>query len=169
MIKYIAAIAVLLAGVLTAAFFISTHATQTKPLQHREVAKVVRVIDGDTITIDYHGTPTQVRFIGMNTPEIADSPKGAEYYGDEAAERTKQLVEGKSVTIDTDGLQGDRDRYGRLLRYVYVGNQQVNLTLIQEGYAYDWTDRYPSVYQKQFHKAETDAQKQKRGLWAKCY
>ena len=169
MIKYFAACAVFLAAILAAAFYTSSRATQTKPLERREVARVVRVIDGDTIIIDYHGTPTQVRFIGVNTPEIADSLKGSECYGDEAARHTKQLVEGKSVTIDTDGLQGDRDRYGRLLRYVYVGDQQVNLTLLREGYAYDWTDRYPSVYQKQFHKAEAEAQKHKRGLWGKCY
>lgn len=169
MTKYFVGIAVLLAGILTAAIYSSTHSTQTKPLQHREVVKVVRVIDGDTITVDYHGTPTQVRFIGMNTPETTVSGVPNECFGPEATERTKQLVEGKSVTIDTDNLQGDRDKYGRLLRYVYVGDQQINLTLIQEGYAYDWTDRYPSVYQKLFHQAELDAQKQKRGLWGKCY
>jgi|SRR3712207_5633197 len=169
MIKYFAACAVLLAGILTAAVYSSIHATQTKPLQHREVAQVVRVIDGDTIVVDYHGTPTQVRLIGMNTPETTVSGVPNECFGPEATQRTKQLVEGKSVTIDTDNLQGDRDKYGRLLRYVYVGDQQINLTLIQEGYAYDWTDRYPSVYQKQFHKAEADAQKHKRGLWGKCY
>jgi micrococcal nuclease len=135
----------------------------------KETVKVLSVIDGDTIVVDYHGTQEQVRLNGMNTPETSVSGVPNECYGPEATERTKQLLEGKNVELEPEPLEGDRDKIGRLLRYVYVDGQFVDLILVQEGYAYDWTDRYPSKYDRQFHKAQKDAIKNKRGLWKKCY
>jgi micrococcal nuclease len=135
----------------------------------RETVKVLSVIDGDTIVVDYNGKQEQVRLNGMNTPETTVSGIPNECYGPEATERTRQLLEGKTVELESEPLQGDRDKIGRLLRYVYVDGQFVDLLLVQEGYAYDWTDRYPSKYDRQFRKGQKDAIQNKRGLWKKCY
>ncbi len=95
-----------------------------------EKAQVVRVIDGDSIEVELNGEKTQVRYIGINTPE---------YYSDErdeaikASDANKKLVEGKTIYMFRD--QSDTDRYGRLLRYVLTDQAFVNLELVQGGYA----------------------------------
>ena len=87
-------------------------------------AKVVKVIDGDTIEIE---GGNQVIYINIDTPEIGS------YYADEATNRNRQLVEGKSITIERDILH--RDKYQRILGYVYVGDIMVNEDLLINGYA----------------------------------
>lgn len=92
-----------------------------------ETARVVRVIDGDTIDVTINGTEYRVRYVGANTPE-----RGEACYSD-AVNANKSLVEGRTVTLVVD--TSDTDRYDRLLRYVYVGNVMVNEELIRTGYA----------------------------------
>lgn len=92
-----------------------------------DTARVVRVIDGDTIDVTIGGTEYRVRYVGANTPE-RDEP----CYRD-AVDANKALVEGKTVTLVRD--TSDTDRYDRLLRYVYVGDLLVNAELIRTGYA----------------------------------
>ena len=92
----------------------------------RETVTVSRVIDGDTVELT---TGEKVRYIGMDTPEIRPN----ECYGQEATDRNKELVENKKVEMEKDISK--TDRYGRLLRYVYVGDKMINRVLVQEGYA----------------------------------
>ena len=90
-------------------------------------ARVVNVIDGDTIDVVISGREYRVRYVGVNTPE-RDEP----CYRD-AVEANRRLVEGQTVTLVRD--TSDTDRYDRLLRYIYVGNTFVNQALVEQGYA----------------------------------
>ena len=92
-----------------------------------ELARVVHVVDGDTIRVEINGQEIPVRYIGVNTPE-RDEPCYTE-----ATNFNRSLVEGRVVSLVRD--QSDTDRYDRLLRYVYVGNTFVNEELAAEGYA----------------------------------
>lgn len=92
-----------------------------------EQAQVVRVIDGDTIDVMLNGQEQRVRYVGMNTPE-RDEPCYSE-----ARQANAALVQGQTVTLVRD--TSETDRYGRLLRYVYVGNTFVNEQLVRDGWA----------------------------------
>lgn len=92
-----------------------------------EQAVVTRVIDGDTIDVRLNGQEVRVRYIGVNTPERDESCFSS------ASEANRALVEGQSVVLTRD--RSDTDRYGRLLRFVYVGDVFVNATLAARGYA----------------------------------
>jgi micrococcal nuclease len=97
-------------------------------------AEVVRVTDGDTIRVDFHGAEYNVRYIGINTPEISHSADQTDDpCGQDATEANRQLVEGQTVRLERDS--SDTDQYGRLLRYIYVGDTFVNEVLVREGWA----------------------------------
>jgi endonuclease YncB( thermonuclease family) len=83
-------------------------------------ATVVRIVDGDTIQVRIADRLEKVRYIGMNTPEIHHPRKGEEPWGREASEVNRELVAGKQVRLELDVQE--RDRYGRLLAYVWVGD-----------------------------------------------
>lgn len=127
---------------------------------------VVKVVDGDTISVLLNGKKETVRFIGIDTPEVVDPRKLVQCFGNEASEKTKQLLTGKSIVLQDDPSQGDRDKYSRLLRYVFLDGININKLLIKDGYAHEYTYRLPYVYQSEFKAAEVDAREHKRGLWA---
>lgn len=127
------------------------------------LVKVTRVIDGDTIEID---NGDHVRYIGIDTPETVDPRKPVQCFGVEASHKNKELVAGKMVRLEKDIT--DTDKYGRLLRYVWLDNILINLALVQQGYAQ--ASSYPPdvKYQDQFTAAEQEARTAKRGLWSAC-
>ncbi len=124
-----------------------------------ETAKVTRVIDGDTVTIEGN---YRVRYIGIDTPEVY--PK-AEEYGIEAWEANRRLVEGKEVRLERDATE--TDKYGRLLRYVYVGDVFVNAELVRQGLAEAKSYPPDTKYQDYLEKLEAEARLAGRGMWAK--
>lgn len=138
-----------------------------------ELARVARVIDGDTIEL---AGGERVRYIGVDTPESVDPRKPVQCFGVEAARRNRDLVEGKDVRLERD--ISDRDRYGRLLRYVFLpavdsskaggGDALVNEVLVREGYASVYTFPPDVKYSERFLVAEREAREAKRGLWASC-
>jgi len=97
------------------------------PPANGQQARVTRVIDGDTIDVTIDGTGYRVRYIGINTPE-RDEPCYSE-----ATAANRALVEGRTVTLVRD--QSETDRFGRLLRYIYVDNINVNAQLVAQGWA----------------------------------
>ncbi|MDP6716673.1 MAG: thermonuclease family protein [SAR202 cluster bacterium] len=129
-----------------------------------ETATVVRVIDGDTIEVDLNGSRYRVRYIGMNTPETNHPSRGLEFYGAEASERNRQLVEGKTVRMERD--VSATDQYDRLLRYVYVDDVMVNATLITEGYAVASAYDPDTKFASRFEKFQKEAMEDRRGAWA---
>ncbi len=126
---------------------------------------VIKVVDGDTIKILYEGVEETVRLIGIDTPETVHPNKPVECFGQEASERMKELVEGKSVNIMFDETQGMRDKYGRLLLYVWVEDIFVNKQMVVDGYAYEYTYSTSYIYQKEFKEAQSEAQSSRAGLW----
>lgn len=128
----------------------------------RETFLVKRAVDGDTVELD---NGEKVRYIGINTPESVDPRRPVECFGKEAAEFNKHLVEGKKVVLERD--VSDRDRYGRLLRFVFLEDGTlINEALVRDGYAFVAT--YPPDISKQdiFRAAEKFAREEKRGLWS---
>lgn len=139
-------------------------ATNTPASSSLTEAKVTRVIDGDTIEVDIAGKKYTVRYIGVNTPETVDPRRPVQYYGKEASAKNKELVEGKAVRLEKD--VSETDKYGRLLRYVYVGDTMINAELVRQGYAQ--SSSYPPdvKHQELFVKLQREAREAGRGLWA---
>lgn len=128
---------------------------------------VSRVIDGDTFDVEIDGNTERIRLIGVDTPETVDPREPVQCFGKEASERTNQLIEGKRVTLETDSSQGERDRYGRLLRHVFLSDgRNLGLVLIGEGYAHEYTFSTAYRYQQAFKDAEKLARENELGLWA---
>lgn len=127
------------------------------------LARVLDVIDGDTINVVVSDRMEKVRYIGVDSPELHHPTKGAEPGGREATEANRQLVAGEQVRLELDVQE--RDRYGRLLAYVYVGNQMVNAELVRRGYAQVMTVPPNVRHQERFVKLQREAREQKRGLW----
>jgi len=124
-----------------------------------------RVIDGDTIAVEKNGKKEKVRLIGVDTPETVHPFKPIEYFGKEASEFTRKKVEGKRVNLEYDWQS--RDKYGRLLAYVYIGDGTfLNAEIIRQGYGFAYT-RYPFKYLEDFRQYEREARTNNRGLWGK--
>lgn len=126
-----------------------------------ETFKVARSIDGDTIKLE---NGQVVRYIGIDAPETVDPRKPVQCFGKEASREDRKLVEGKKVILKKD--VSETDKYGRLLRYVYVGNIFVNDYLVRNGYARVFSLPPDIKHQVQFKQAEKEARENKRGLWA---
>ena len=96
---------------------------------------VVRVIDGDTIVVQVNGHPETVRLIGVDTPEPKDPRKPVEYFGKEASRFTVSLVKDQRVRLEIQTSPTSRDKYGRLLAYVFrqSDNLLVNKEIIRQG------------------------------------
>lgn len=130
-------------------------------------ATVVRVVDGDTIVVSIDGTEQKVRLIGIDTPETVDPRKTVQCFGKEASAHTHALLDGQTVRLEADPTQDSHDKYGRLLRYVYLSDGTfINKSLVRDGYAHEYTYRVPYTYQKEFKQAQVEARTEKRGLWA---
>jgi micrococcal nuclease len=126
-------------------------------------ATVVRIVDGDTIQVRIADRLEKVRYIGMNTPEVHHPRKGEEPGGREASEVNRELVAGKQVRLELDVQE--RDRYGRLLAYVWVGDTMVNAELVRRGYAQVMTIPPNVRYQELLVKLQREAREAGRGLW----
>lgn len=136
--------------------------TDTKEASYR----VVAVSDGDTIKASINGKTETIRLIGVDTPETVDPHKTVQCYGHEASNFTKKTLQDQSVHLHADSSQQDRDKYGRLLRYVFTNDgANFNLLLIQSGYGFEYTYKVPYQYQQQFKNAQAVASNQQVGLW----
>jgi micrococcal nuclease len=128
---------------------------------------VVKVVDGDTIDVMIDGKKERLRLIGINTPETVDPRKPVQCFGLEASAQAHQWLDGQDVELEADPTQDDRDKYGRLLRYVRRRDGSFyNLEIIKAGYAYEYTYIIPYQYQTEFKAAEKNARENKLGLWS---
>ncbi|MBI2908325.1 MAG: thermonuclease family protein [Chloroflexi bacterium] len=128
-------------------------------IQNLPAFRVTRVIDGDTIVIN---GGRRVRYIGVNTPEIHGK---VQPFGQEATEANRALVDGKVVRLEKD--VSETDKYGRLLRYVYVEGLLVNAELVRLGFAQMATYPPDVKYQDCFRALQREAREAGRGLWGK--
>ncbi len=133
-----------------------------------ERAVVTKVIDGDTIELD---SGQKVRLVGIDTPETVDPRRPVGCFGKEASNATKSLLTGKMVILQKDVT--NTDKYGRLLRYVYLplDNEQIlfiNDYLVRVGFAKVYTYPPDVKFNTQFLEAQRQAQAANLGLWEKC-
>ena len=127
---------------------------------HAEIYKVKRVIDGDTLLL-INGE--RVRLIGVDTPETKHPQKPVEYFGREAYLFTRQMVDGKEARLEFERQR--RDRYGRLLAYVYLlDGTFLNAEIIKQGFGFAYT-RFPFKHMEEFRRHEREARENRRGMW----
>ena len=124
-----------------------------------DTARVNQVIDGDTITIE---GGYRIRYIGIDTPETYPQ---LEAFGMEARQANCELVAGKVVHLERD--VSETDKYGRLLRYVYVDDIFVNAELVRQGLAQAKVYPPDTKYQDYLEEMEAEAREEGRGMWAK--
>ncbi len=125
---------------------------------------VAKAIDGDTMQLE---GGEMVRYIGIDTPETVDPYRSVQCFGPEASKANRAMVEGKRVRLVAD--VEDRDKYGRMLRYVYLADGTfVNLELARQGFAPAYTYPPNIAHTEEFRTAAREARTAKRGLWAKC-
>lgn len=122
----------------------------------RETATLERVVDGDTIWVSGH---RKVRLIGINAPEL----NPPERYGTEATRHLEELLGGGPLTLEKD--VSETDKYGRLLRYVYVNGANVSVRMVRDGYATSSSFPPDVKYQEEIRAAEREARAFGRGLW----
>jgi len=128
--------------------------------------EVVSVTDGDTFKVLQAGEITTVRVIGIDTPETRYSARGEECYGEEASREALRLLEATKVLLQTDSSQDTYDGYGRLLAYAQMEDgRDFGETMIENGFAEEFT--YAAAYRKQrlYQAAETAARDRTLGLW----
>lgn len=148
-----------------------THPLFAKPTVPPGYSLVTNVFDGDTIEAEANGERLKVRLMGIDTPETVDPRRPMQCFGKEASSQSKRLMEGKAVRLAADAVRGaadTRDKYGRLLRYVYLTDGTlVNERLLADGYALEYTyQRQKYDLQADFKAAEREARTAQRGLWA---
>lgn len=127
---------------------------------------VVDLVDGDTVKVSIDGKVETLRLIGIDTPETKDPRKPVQCFGKEASAKAAELLSGRRVRLEADPTQGDRDKYGRLLRYLWREDGVFfNEWMIRNGYAHEYTYDLPYVHQARFKSAERYASENKLGLW----
>ena len=146
---------------------------QEKDIAERELAKVVRVVDGDTIKIVSSNTGEEftIRLIGIDTPEVASSVTEEACWGREASVWLKAQAEGKEVYLEPDQYSADMDKYGRWLRYVTIANEDnsLNYQIVSTGNGFAYLN-YKFTKVDEYSTAESIARQQGLGLWdsTKC-
>jgi micrococcal nuclease len=130
--------------------------------------RVTGVADGDTIKVDMNGKPESIRMIGVDTPESVKPNSPVQCYGKEASDLTKKNLSGQTVRLEADTTGDNRDRYDRLLRYVYTQDGTLwNQKLIQDGYGFAYLS-FQFSKQADFAATQASAQESKLGLWTSC-
>jgi micrococcal nuclease len=127
---------------------------------------VVDIVDGDTIEVRIEGEIEDVRYIGIDTPESVAPGQPVECFGVEASEENERLVAGRRVRLDFDAER--RDRYGRLLAYVYVGERFINAELVRGGFATTLEIAPNDSFAGLFDRLQQEAGNAGNGLWSAC-
>lgn len=129
---------------------------------------VKAVSDGDTFVVDMDGTEERVRLIGVDTPETQRPNSSVQCFGKAASDYTTNLLSGKSVRLEADSTNSNRDRYQRLLRYAYLDDGRlVNAELIKEGYGFAYV-QFPFLKMEEFKSYQQVARENNKGLWGGC-
>ncbi|MEX1995499.1 MAG: thermonuclease family protein [Candidatus Saccharimonadales bacterium] len=130
--------------------------------------EVEEVVDGDTIIVNMNGTREIVRMIGVDTPETHHPSRPVECYGSQASQYTRQLIGKEPVRLEADPLETNRDRYDRLLRYVYLPDGTlVERKIIENGYGFAYPF-FPFEKSDEFVAYERQSEAAGKGLWSAC-
>ena len=130
--------------------------------------RVTEFVDGDTIAVDMDGITEKVRFIGVDTPETHKPNSPVQCFGEAAAKFTTDTIGRNPVRLEADPTNTNRDRYNRLLRYVYIPDGQlVNAEIIKQGYGFAYVS-FPFEKMEEFRAYEASARESSKGLWGSC-
>lgn len=129
-------------------------------------AKVIEVIDGDTIVVQSGEEKVTVRILGVDTPEVHHPTKPVECFGEEASNFSKNLLQGAEVQLEYDVER--YDKYARTLAYVYLDGKRFNDLLIEKGFAKLLVIKPNTKYAHTLLVKEVDAKNSKKGLWGSC-
>jgi endonuclease YncB( thermonuclease family) len=130
--------------------------------------KIDHFVDGDTIAVDMNGKTESIRMIGVDTPETHKPNTPVQCYGPAAAAYTKNLIGDQQVRLEMDEQSTNRDRYNRLLRYVYLPDGKlVEAELIKNGYGFAYT-QFPFTKSAEFVQYQDSAKQASKGLWGNC-
>lgn len=145
----------------------SVHAQEKEETKVTPTYPVIKVVDGDTVVMQRNGKSKTLRLIGMDAPETTTLRKGTvECFGKQATRRAEELLDGISVSLETDSSQGTYDKYERTLAYIILPDgRNFAEVMIEEGYAHEYTYSMPYKYQKEFRAAQAAAKENKVGLW----
>lgn len=126
---------------------------------------VSKVVDGDTIKVQINGTEETVRLLLVDTPETKHPNKPVQPFGPEATEFATAKLSGQNVTVEYDGPK--RDKYDRLLGYIWVDGENFNKLLLENGLArYAYVYDPPYIYEEQMEEAEKKAREEQLGIWS---
>ncbi len=158
--------------------FLNSYKTNSNYKKYLELyeGKIISVIDGDTVKVQFNNSYKEfdeietVRLIGVNTPELnLNKNKEPEYFSQEARDYTNQFYQ-KDVVLKLDSISAERDKYDRLLAYIYLKEDEslINYLIIKNGYGryYDYFE-FDYDLMELFAEAEADAEKNKKGIWNK--
>lgn len=132
---------------------------------------IAHFVDGDTIAVNMNGQVETVRFVGIDTPETHKPNTPVQCYGPAAAAHTQNAIkaQGSKVRLVSDPDSTNRDRYNRLLRYVYLPDgTNLNELNVKQGYAF-YYPYFPFTKAKQFQADEQSAMAAHKGLWGACH
>lgn len=151
----------------TPTFILPPHPSSITSTNNQPLYLVTKIVDGDTIIIARNSQTETVRLVGINTPETVDPRTGAECFGREASAQMSLLALNRQVYLEPDPTQSDRDRYNRLLRFVFLEDgTDIGLSLIKQGFAHQTLySAKPHKYHPQYLQAEQFAITQQLGLW----
>lgn len=154
-----------LAGIIaTILVYLSSLFTPSSTPINSTEAKVLNIIDGDTLKVLYKNREERVRMLGIDTPEsVHPDPNKNTEDGKIASSITKKFLSNKTVKLEFEG--DHKDKYGRLLAYVWLDNNMINLKLVSDGYAKVFMLKKNSKYYNDFLNAEKDAKLNKKGIW----
>ena len=124
------------------------------------------MVDGDTILVDLDGREEYVRYIGVDTPESVKPGEPDQCFGLESSTFNRDLVEGREVRLVVG--EEERDPWGRLLAYVYVGKRMVNADLLRAGMAETLTIPPNDRFAERFAALEEQARRADKGIWRAC-
>ncbi|MBU1017775.1 lamin tail domain-containing protein [Patescibacteria group bacterium] len=125
-------------------------------------ARVLKIIDGDTLEVEIDNESFKIRLIGVDTPETVHPFLEEEEFGKEASDYLKNLLANQTVVLEFD--ETTMDTYNRLLAYVYLRGIFINAEIIKNGFGEAYTD-YPFRYLDEFVQYEQSAKEKRLGLW----
>ena len=148
----------------------SAFSYQDSEMDKKKLFKIVKVVDGDTITASIRGKNESIRLLGIDTPETVDPRRPVQCFGKAASDKMKSFVLGKYVKLLDDSTQGNRDKYKRLLRFVYLPDSKatfINGEMVKQGFAFSYR-KYPTKMLEKFNNFEKYARENNLGLWGSC-
>jgi len=144
--------------------FTEENSQRTEKERETDEYPVVHIFDGDTYFINVNGKKEKIRVLGIDTPEKEGGFRPEGCFGDHASDYAKEQLTNKKVGLLKPSTHENTDKYGRLLRYVFLDGQDFGAHLISEGYAFSYK-KFPHPRRAYYNTLEKEAQKNKKGMW----